>query len=119
MSLILRVELILFAIICMISILWVVKKEKLLIKYALVWLLSGFSMIVAVIIPNFIEKVSHILGFETASNMIFLVGILILLGLVFSLTIISSKHSERIRLLIQEISMLKSEKNNSKGGNVK
>jgi hypothetical protein len=110
MSLVLRLELVIFAIICMILILWVVKKEKLLMKYALVWLLSGFLMIIAVIIPNFMEKISGLLGFEKTSNMIFLGAFALLLYITFSLTIIVSKQSSQIRLLTQEVSILKSKK---------
>jgi hypothetical protein len=89
---------------------WVVKKEKLLIKYALVWLLSGFLMIVAVLIPSFIEQISKLLGFQTASNMIFFLGFVVLIYITFTLTVVVSKQSSRIRLLIQEVSLLKKKK---------
>jgi hypothetical protein len=111
MGILLRIELIVFAVLFMLMILWIVKKEKLLIKYALVWLISGFLMIVAVTIPNFIEKLSSFLGFETTSNMMFLIGFLLLLYICLTLTVIVSKQSSKIRLLVQEISLMKSERN--------
>jgi hypothetical protein len=114
MSLNLRVELIIFALLCIIMVLWVVKKEKLLMKYALVWLVSVFLMIIAILIPSFIERVSVLLGFETTSNMIFFFGIIVLLYIAFTLTIIVSKQSSRIRLLVQEVSLLKKKKGSKK-----
>lgn len=107
MTITLRIELIIFALLSIIFILWTVKKEKLLIKYALLWILAGCLILVAVIIPNFIESIAKLLGFATPSNMIFLVAIIILLYISFSLTIVVSKQSSRIRLLIQELSLLK------------
>jgi hypothetical protein len=64
-------------------------------------------MIVSVIIPNLIETISNLLGFETPSNMIFLVAIIVLLYISFTLTVIASRQSSKIRLLIQELSILK------------
>ncbi len=107
MSVILRTELIIFALIWIIFILYNVKREKLLMKYALVWLSSGLLMIIAVIIPNFIERLSELLGFQTSSNMIFLGAFIVILYITFTLTIIVSRQSSKIRLLIQEVSILK------------
>ncbi len=103
----LRIELLIFVILFCLVILYFVKKDKLLMKYAIIWLLAGFIMFIAVVIPNFIETISALLGFEIVSNMIFLFGFLILMGIVLSLTAIVSKQSEKIRLLIQEVSILK------------
>lgn len=107
MPIVLRIELIIFALVSMIFIFWAVKKDKLLLKYALVWLICGFLMILAIIIPNLIENLSKMMGFEASSNMIFLGGFAILFCITFSLTIIISRQSSKIRLLIQEVSLLK------------
>lgn len=92
-----------------------VRRNKLSMKYALVWLGTAFAMLVAVLIPNFLDFVAKILGFELVSNMLFLVGMLVLMCISLSLTMIVSKQSNMIKLLTQEISMLKSqEKGESK-----
>lgn len=110
MSFTLRMELIIFSILFMILILWNVKNEKISMKYAIIWLLCGFFMIVSIAIPNFIEKMSDIIGFETTSNMVFFFGIIILLFISFNLTLIVSKQSLTIRKLIQELSIINSKK---------
>lgn len=92
-----------------------VRRNKLSMKYALVWLATAFAMLVAVLIPNFLDLVAKLLGFELVSNMLFLIGMLLLMCISLSLTMIVSKQSNMIRLLTQEISMLKSqEKGESK-----
>ncbi len=84
-----------------------IKKDNISLKYSLIWLISGISMIVATMIPNFLEGMSHFLGFELVSNMIFMIAIIILLMICFSFTIIVSRQTQKIKLLIQEVSILK------------
>ena len=84
-----------------------IKKDNISLKYSLIWLISGVLVIIATMIPNFLEKMSKILGFELVSNMIFMIAIIILLLISFSFTIIVSRQTQKIRLLIQEVSMLK------------
>ena len=108
MTLVLRIELIVFVIVFLVLVLFALYKEKLRLKYALLWLFAGFLMLCATLIPNFIEQISRLLGFETASNMIFLAGFIIVLGISFALTIVVSNQSQKIKLLVQEVSMLKS-----------
>lgn len=85
-----------------------IKKDNISIKYSLIWLGSGILMIIAIMIPNFLDKISHLLGFELVSNMIFMIAIIILLAISFSFTIIVSRQTQKIRLLIQEVSLMKS-----------
>ena len=58
---------------------------------------------VAILIPNFIELISNLLGFEQTSNMIFCLTIFIAFGLIFSLTMILTKQANRTILLIKII----------------
>ena len=118
MSLRLRIFLIISTLIFIIGIIRSIKKNDVNIKYSLIWLFSGILIIIVTIIPNLLEILSKFLGFELVSNMIFLLAILLLLVLSYSFTVILSRHSKRIRLLTQEISILKAEieqKNNKWG----
>lgn len=108
---ILRYTTALFVIIFAIIIINCIRTNKLNLKYALVWLATLLAMLIAILIPNFLEFMANLLGFELVSNMIFLFAILILLLLTLSLTIIVSKQSNMIRLLTQEISIIKSNRN--------
>lgn len=104
LRLILTVAILLFILI-MISF---IKKDNISIKYSLVWLISAVLSIVVILIPNLLEFLSGLLGFELVSNMIFMIAIAVLFVISFSFTIIVTRQTQRIRLLIQEISMLKS-----------
>ena len=85
-----------------------IKKDNISIKYSLVGLASGLLSIIVILIPNLLEFLCQLLGFELVSNMIFMIAIGVLFAISFSFTIIVSRQTQRIRLLIQEISMLKS-----------
>ena len=69
-------------------------------------LLFGFLFIL-LLIPGVLIWMTHLLGFEVSSNMIFsmLIGTLVIINI--SLTMIVSSQDKKIRLLIQEVSMLK------------
>ena len=96
-----------FSIVVLIFILHFIKKDKINIKYALVWLLLFFILFLFFVIPGFLDKLTKILGFQVSSNMIFslLIGVLVIINVV--LTGIVSSQDKKIRLLIQEISLLK------------
>lgn len=107
MSLELKITSILSLAFTIIIILYFVKKDKILIKYSLVWLIPCIILLIFVLVPGFLTWTTNLLGFQTASNMILtlLVGILLIITL--ALTIIVSSQKEQIRLLIQEVSILK------------
>lgn len=110
MPLKLRLEILLFTISMLIIIIHIVKKGKISIKYSLVWFFSIFIIFLAIIMPKFMQLIANLIGFQTVSNMIFSILIALLLFICISLTIIVSGQNEKIRLLIQEISLLKKKK---------
>lgn len=103
----LRLVIILVVLLFITLIITAIRKRKLNISFSLFWLVTGVLLLIAVLIPNFIEMVSTTLGFEKASNMIFFISIFILLILVFNITIIISKLHKNIINLTQEVSSLK------------
>ncbi len=108
MELRLRFSLIIAIIFFVIIMIAFIKKDNISIKYSLIWLASCLISIIIILVPQFLERLSKILGFELASNMIFMIAIGVLFAISFSFTIIVSKQTQKIRLLIQEVSMLKS-----------
>jgi len=84
-----------------------IRKDNISIKYSLVWLASGLITIIILLVPNVLETISNLLGFKLVSNMIYMLAILILLMISFCFTIIVSRQTKKIRLLVQEISLLK------------
>lgn len=107
MNIMLRATLIVIVVIFNIIVLSVLKKKKIETKYALLWILSSALLLLSALFPNMLDKLSYILGFEAASNMIFLFGFFILLYINFILTLVISKQRKNIVTLIQEVSVLK------------
>ena len=111
MSTNLKIISIVFSVLLMITVLLFVRKGKITIRYSLVWLSSTFVLFILCLFPNVLTWITRLIGIQVASNLIFALIIGILLIVAISLTIIVSNQTEKIRLLIQEVSILKEEKN--------
>lgn len=107
MSLILRIALIGITLVFLLIILKTIRRKKMDITFSLFWLIIGCLLIIAVIVPNFIETISKSLGFQAPSNMLFVVAIFVAFYSIFNLTIIVSKEYKKNVALIQEVSILK------------
>lgn len=107
MQLTLKIVLIVILVIYIFCILRSVKKKNMTINYLIFWLITGCILIVALLLPNFVDKISTMLGFGLPINMIFSCAIFVILYLIFNLTKSITKEQTKNTLLIQEISMLK------------
>ena len=110
MSYTLRLGLIIVGLLIFIITLSLLKKDRIPVKYSLVWLFSGLIILFLALIPNLFGFFSKVLGFATIANMVVGIFVFILLMITISLTVIVSGQKKKITLLIQEVSMLK-EKN--------
>ena len=65
-------------------IIYLVAKEKINIKYAIVWILMFTLIIIFTLIPGLLTFLTKILGFQTASNMILsiIVGVLVVIDII-------------------------------------
>lgn len=108
MSSSLKIISILFCLLIIGIILYIVKKGRISIKYSLIWFFSMFVLLLLILIPNLLSFLTKLAGIEIASNLIFALIIAVLIFINISLTIIISGQNDKIRLLIQEISLLKS-----------
>lgn len=84
-----------------------VKRKKMTMKYASFWIFLIIIMSVIVVFPGIVFKLSKLAGFEEASNMIFLLGFFFLFYVSFIITTSISIQNEKIKTLIQEVSILK------------
>ena len=103
-----------FIFIILISIFYILRKGRMAIKYALVWLFAGLVLFIYLLFPGIMDATSKLLGFEVGSKMIFAGLIAMLIFINIALTVIVSGQNEKIRLLIQEVSIIKGELNNNK-----
>lgn len=109
MSLNLKVILITYALILIIVTTYILKKGRISEKYSLLWYFISCVILILGIFPQIFSKISNELGFQTMSNCIIAILIALLTFLSIALTVIVSGQKKKTTLLIQEISILKSE----------
>lgn len=110
MSMLLRVEMILTALIVVFVIVRNVNRGRLRLQYSLVWLLVALGMLIAAFFPGIIFWLCELTGIRTATNLIFLLGIVALLLIAFNQTVKLSKQADRITRLTQMVSLDKYQK---------
>ena len=99
----------------LLKILGLIKKNKLELKYALSWLSLELGILIITLIPNLLNVISKVLGIYNEINMLFFLGFVFIILVIFSLTMSLSRNSERVRKMAQEIA-LNSYANNKKNG---
>lgn len=105
MPLLLRIEMIVIAVVFMALVFRTVNRKKLKLQYSLLWLIISFGMIIVSFIPQVAMWFASLMRIQTTSNLILFLGLVALLAITFSLTIILSKQSERVKQLVQTISI--------------
>ena len=95
------------AVICyFIIILYYLKKRMLELKYTLIWLAAGVVMGIMLIFPGLLEWFRSLLGIESNMNALYMLCFAFIIMILMTLTSIVSRQMLKIRVLIQEISML-------------
>lgn len=82
-------------------------RTKMNLKYAIVWILWGFVMLVLSTYPGIIDKVSYLLGISIPANTVFLIFIFLLYLMCFYLFIKVSNLTNEIKNLTYAVSVLK------------
>ncbi len=83
-----------------------VRVRRLELKYALVWFLVGVLVIIFAANKEWLQGLSKLLGIELPINMLFFVGFLFVLMIIFSQTIVISNLTRRVKRLTQEVGIL-------------
>lgn len=107
MNITLRIFLIILLLVFLALVFLQINKKKISMRYASLWIIIIFLLIIVTIFPGIIIKMANLLGFETTSNMVFLLGFFVLAYLIFVLTTNLSKANEKNKNLVQELSILK------------
>lgn len=88
------------------AIIFFLRNNSLSLKYVLLWFLSASIMLIISIVPGLLELIADILGFELASNALFTLLIGFTITILFSVTVIISKQSTKIKKLVQMCALL-------------
>ena len=102
-----RILIVTIAILFIAFIVVLVSRKRLLLRYSLLWLTLSVVLCLCAIFPTPVYAMAQFLGFEVASNFIFVIAIFFLLAISLSLSIVVSKQKERSKTIIQELALLK------------
>ncbi len=115
----LTISLLVICILGFLFILWAVKKKEMLFKHALLWWFLDIVLIVLIFIPDILRFIADLMGIETISNMIFLFGFIIVLGIILLLTMLVAEQKSQITTLSQEVGILENKVRGLENGNHK
>lgn len=90
------------AIAYMLLILDLIRRDKLLERYSIVWFLLGLAMLAAAIFPILLEWLARAMGVRDVTIALFSVTLLILLALSLNFSVIASRQSKQITRLAQQ-----------------
>lgn len=103
----LQIILVVFSILCLVFIVNRIINYKIELKYTLLWLLLSISTIILSVFPRSLEFISESLSIETPVNALFMLAIIAIFLIIYSLTISLSRNSTKVKELTQEIGILK------------
>lgn len=82
-----------------------IRKRKLELKYALIWMMLIVGLALIIFIPGLLDSIAELLGIYNVMNMVFFIGFVFAIILIFSLTMSLSRNSERVRKMAQKIAL--------------
>ena len=105
MSLVLQILILIVTLYCFLSVVKAVKKGKMRIEYAIIWVLVTFGLIIVALIPQICVGLSRLLGVISPVNFVFLAIIFILGIVVYILSLKISALEEKINHLVEYIAV--------------
>jgi len=83
-----------------------IRRKYLRERYALLWILSGILFLSLSIRTDILYWISNLLGFTVPSNALFFFSLLFLLLIILGLSVITSRLSEKNKVLTQKVVLL-------------
>ncbi len=102
----LRIVLLIGIILFFLVVICLLKKNRLALRYTLLWLAIAFIMLLFVIFPQLLDWLRGLLGFESGMNTLYVLAIGFAIVLLMMLTSIVSRQNDRIKDLVQDNAML-------------
>ena len=81
-------------------------RKRMSVKFSLLWFLSGGVMLVFVIFPALLSRLTNMVGIASPMNGLFAIALFFVITLIMSLTSIVSGQAERLRALTQSQALL-------------
>ncbi len=106
MSLRLQVVIAIVAVVAILYIGNLVRVRRLELKYALIWFFVGILLLIFDLFPGLLQVMTQALGITLPINMLTFLGLLFVLMILFSQTIVISNLTRKCQRLTQEVGLL-------------
>jgi hypothetical protein len=103
MTMILGVLLTVFVVVVVLRL---VAHRQLLVKYAVLWIAVASLLSALAVFPALLERISGLLGFQVASNMLFFAAISLLLAIALQLSLEVSRVERQLQRVAEELALL-------------
>jgi hypothetical protein len=90
------------AILFMLMILELIRRDRLQERYSVIWFVAGLGMLVGAAFPGLLEVVARLMGVRNTNVALFSIVLLLLLGLALNFSVIMSRQAAQITRLAQE-----------------
>ena len=94
------------AVLFFVLLIWLLKKNRLSLKYCLLWLLSGIIMLILAVFPGVLDGFARMIGIYSSVNALFAVILFCGMMLMISFTVIVSREKQEIVKMVQRIALL-------------
>lgn len=78
-----------------------IRRDRLLERYSIVWFLLGLAMLIGAIFPGLLELIARVMGVRDVTIALFSVVLLVLLALSLNFSVIVSRQARQITRLAQ------------------
>jgi hypothetical protein len=86
-----------------------VRRRRLVERYALLWMLAAFFLVVLAVWNGALTFIADITGIQSPPNALFLLGLGVIFGLLLNFSVVFSKIGEETKILAQEVARLDGE----------
>ncbi|MET0559759.1 MAG: DUF2304 domain-containing protein [Solirubrobacterales bacterium] len=90
------------AILFMLLILELIRRDRLQERYSVIWFVAGLGMLAGAAFPGLLELVADVMGVRDTNVALFSIVLLLLLGLALNFSVIMSRQAAQITRLAQE-----------------
>ena len=101
-----QIAAIVISVLFFITVIELIRRNKLKEKYAILWLFSAIILLVFSSSVTLLNKTSKLLGVDYPPSLLFLIAFVFLLFIVFHFSTVISKETERSKTLAQKIGLL-------------
>lgn len=97
-----RVVAAVIAVLFMLMILELIRRDRLQERYSVIWFMAGLGMLAGAAFPGLLEVVARLMGVRNTNVALFSIVLLLLLGLALNFSVIMSRQAAQITRLAQE-----------------